>query len=205
MGVLWHVTPFGHSEFFAQSWNPPVGQVFSQVTVMPEAMPPPPAPPPPPPPPPKEAQQALPPEHSAALVHITTAPLVHWPFATQEAPPDIAPVVVAQQSCVADLQVMAPHATVPEPPPPELELEPPPESTLVPASFSVDPPPEEVPPPPEEVDPPPESCSTFESGSSLDGSSRSVRPPHPSAPIARNHRPVDIVARMNVSPNLHGM
>ena len=194
MGVLWHVTPLGHSEFFAQSWKPPAGQVFSQVTVMP----PPPAPPPPPP---KEAQQALPPEHSAALVHITTAPLVHWPFATQEAPPDIAPVIVAQQSCVADLQVMAPHATVPVPPPPELELDPlPPESIgLVLASFSVDPPPEE------EVPPPPESRSTFESGSSLEGSSSNVRPPHPIAPIARNHRPVDIVARMNVSPSLHGM
>jgi hypothetical protein len=108
---------------------------------------------------------------------------------------------------VADLQVTAPHATVPEPPLLDPLLDPLPDPLLDPLPDPL-------------LDPPlpalasfsepgvgPASDSWLPSGSSSDGSSSRVRPPHAIAPAARTrtNRPVEVVARMNVSPKLHVM
>jgi hypothetical protein len=120
--------------------------------------------------------------------------------------------MVAQQSWVADVQVSAPHTTVPAPPPLDDPL--PASLSLALASFVLASFVEE--------EPAPESRSGFVfglvllglgfvSGSSSEGSSRSERPPQPGKPnkpnklgTARMNRPVEIVARMDVSPNTHG-
>jgi hypothetical protein len=134
-------------------------------------------------------------------MHAVTTP-VHLPFATQlsEAPP--LPIMVAQQSSLAESHFWVPQLIAPDEEPEDDPLEDEaPEDEAPEDEAPEDEAPDDDPSPVLPPSSPPELEPTMRpasSKSSWSGSSRRVRPPQPSTNVKK--AAVEMVARMDTSP-----